>query len=90
MATWAVPFEVRVQPVLVGWCPQENCNSVYDPYPGRGSTCDNEHEWELWAYERYGNGGTRGLLKRRMYKCPTCDLYLLNVTGYRYHEHEWF
>lgn len=92
VATFGVPYEssLDVQPILVGWCPL--CEVVYDPYPGAGTTCENEHEWEFWASRRYGQGYMRGLLKRRMWKCARvgtgeCDFYFATRRALIEHEH---
>lgn len=87
---WSVPYESSVavtQPILVGYCAL--CELVYEPYT-KGETCLNDHEWEMWAYKRYGNGEARGLVKRLMWKCSVCDHYYLTRRGLLNHEHEWY
>lgn len=88
-ALTTVPYEsaIGVKPMLVGWC--DYCECVDAPYPGKGSTCPGDHEWERWAYYKHGTGTSRGLRKRLAWPCPICDFYFKSRTGLLEHEHAW-
>lgn len=93
-AITTVPYESAVSvtaPVLVGICDAgEHADFsflVEDPYPGPRHTCDFEHEWQLWAFKKYGNGESRGLKKRLAWKCPVCGTYHLTRAALLDHEH---
>jgi hypothetical protein len=62
---------------------------VEDPYPGPGHRCDYEHEWEIWAMKKYGDGAARGLKKRLVWQCPVCGTYYRTRTALLEHEHQW-
>ena len=76
---WSVPFECKVKPVLIGWCP---CCRNFEPMYFRGSHC--------WDECITTHNKPYRLIKRVAYPCPGCEGYYLSKEEFRYHEHTFY